>query len=66
MAQQRPNRAIVELLEVLKLAQIKAEKLGLVLTVSLIGMATLDVRDECARRQEIIDMNDNPTGGSEA
>ncbi|QUS39952.1 hypothetical protein RPMA_14770 [Tardiphaga alba] len=56
-----PDRAIVELLDELKAAQLKAARLGLFLTASLIGMATLDVRDEGVRRSEIVSVNDNPT-----
>lgn len=47
------------LLAELKVAQLKAARLGLVLTASLIGMATIDVRDEAARRDQIVNVNDN-------
>lgn len=60
MSEPTQESQIATLLAELKLAQRKAATLGLVLTASLIGMATLDVQDECARRDQIVRVNDHP------
>ena len=59
MTESTPESQMVALLAELKMAQLKAARLGLVLTASLIGMATLDVQDEAARRDLIVNVNDN-------
>lgn len=52
MTEPPPGSQIASLLQEMKAAQLKAARLGLVLTASLIGMAVLNIDDESTRRDE--------------